>query len=54
MFGELSFLFVPDYLGVFLVHFHKCFLLELLGDKASEVEQVPSFLKVAHQHTGQE
>ena len=29
MFGELSFLFVPDYLGVFLVHFHKCFLLEL-------------------------
>ena len=29
MFGELSFLFVPDYLGVFLLHFHKCFLLEL-------------------------
>ena len=26
----------------------------VLGDKASEVEQVPSFLKVAHQHTGQE
>ena len=29
MFGELSFLFVPDYVGVFLEHFHKCFLLEL-------------------------
>ena len=29
MFGELSFLFLPDYVGVFLVHFHKCFLLEL-------------------------
>ena len=29
MFGELSFLFVPDYLGVFLLHFHKCFLFEL-------------------------
>ena len=29
MFGELSFLFVPDYVRVFLVHFHKCFLLEL-------------------------
>ena len=26
----------------------------VLGDKASEVEQVTSFLKVAHQHTGQE
>ena len=26
----------------------------VLGDQASEVEQVPSFLKVAHQHTGQE
>ena len=26
----------------------------ILGDKASEVEQVPSFLKVAHHHTGQE
>ena len=26
----------------------------VLGDKATEVEQVPSFLKVAHQHTGQE
>ena len=26
----------------------------VLGDKASEVEQVPSFLKVDHQHTGQE
>ena len=26
----------------------------VLGDKASKVEQVPSFLKVAHQHTGQE
>ena len=25
----------------------------VLGDKTSEVEQVPSFLKVAHQHTGQ-
>ena len=29
MFGELSFLFVPDYVGVFLEHIHKCFLLEL-------------------------
>ena len=29
MFGDLSFLFVPDYVGVFLVHFHNCFLLEL-------------------------
>ena len=29
MFGELSFLFVPEYLGVLLKHFHKCFLLEL-------------------------
>ena len=26
----------------------------VLGDKASEVEQVPIFLKVGHQHTGQE
>ena len=26
----------------------------VLGDKASEVAQVPSFLNVAHQHTGQE
>ena len=26
----------------------------VLGDKASEVEQVPRFLKVAHQHTGHE
>ena len=26
----------------------------VLGDKTSEVEQVPCFLKVAHQHTGQE
>ena len=26
----------------------------VLGDKASEMEQVPSFLTVAHQHTGQE
>ena len=26
----------------------------VLGDKTSEVEQVRSFLKVAHQHTGQE
>ena len=26
----------------------------VLGDKASEVEQVPSFLTVAHQHIGQE
>ena len=26
----------------------------VLGDKASEVEQVPNILKVAHQHTGQE
>ena len=25
-----------------------------LGDKTSEVEQVPSFLKGAHQHNGQE
>ena len=29
MFGELRFLFVPDYVGVLLEHFHKCFLLEL-------------------------
>ena len=26
----------------------------VLGDKTSEVEQVPSFLKVAHQHSRQE
>ena len=26
----------------------------VLGDKASEVEQVPSFLKVDNQHTGEE
>ena len=26
----------------------------VLGGKASEVEKVPTFLKVAHQHTGQE
>ena len=26
----------------------------VLGDKTSEVEQVGSFLKVAHQHTRQE
>ena len=26
----------------------------VLGDKASEVEQVPTFLKVAHHHTEQE
>ena len=25
-----------------------------LGDKTLEMEQVPSFLKVAHQHTRQE
>ena len=29
MFGELSFLFVPNYVGVFLEHIHKCFLLAL-------------------------
>ena len=29
MFGELNFVFVPDYVGVFLEHFHECFLLEL-------------------------
>ena len=29
MFGELRFLFVPDYVGVLLEHFHKCFLLEM-------------------------
>ena len=29
MFGELSFLFIPDYVGVFLEHIHKCFLLAL-------------------------
>ena len=29
-------------------------LRTVLGDKASEVEQVPSFLTVAQQHTGQE
>ena len=29
MFGELSILFVPDHIGVFLEHFHKCFLLEM-------------------------
>ena len=28
MFGELRFL-LPDYVGVLLEHFHKCFLLEL-------------------------
>ena len=26
----------------------------VLGDKTSEVEQVPSFLKVGHKHTRQE
>ena len=26
----------------------------VLGDKASEVEKVLNFLKVAHRHTGQE
>ena len=26
----------------------------VLGDKTSEVEQVPSFLAVTHHHTGQE
>ena len=26
----------------------------VLGDKASQLEQVPSFLKVDHHHTGQE
>ncbi len=26
----------------------------VLGDKASVVEQVPSFLKIGHQHTAQE
>ena len=26
----------------------------VLGDKTSEVKEVPSFLKVAHQHTRQE
>ena len=26
----------------------------VLGDKTSEVEQVPSFLKVANEHTRQE
>ena len=29
-------------------------VITVLGDKASEVEQVPNILKVAHQHTGQE
>ena len=48
MFGELSFLFVPDYLGILLS------VRTVLSDKASEVEQVPSFLKVAHKHAGQE
>ena len=40
-------------LEYFFAHFHICFLLEVLGDKASVVEQVPSFLKI-HQHTAQE
>ena len=30
------------------------FVRTVLGDKASEVEQVPNILKVAHQHSGQE
>ncbi len=60
MFGELSVVvfscfFLPGYVGVFLAHFHKCFFVRsVLGDKASVVEQVPSFLKIGHQHTAQE
>ena len=55
MFGELSFLFVPDCVGVLFELFSQMFSVRtVLGDKASEVEQVPSFLKVAHKHTGQE
>ena len=61
MFGELSvvvfscFFFLPGYVGVFLAHFHKCFFVRsVLGDKASVVEQVPSFLKIGHQHIAQE
>ncbi len=63
MFGELSvvvfscvfFFFLPGYVGVFLAHFHKCFFVRsVLGDKASVVEHVPSFLKIGHQHTAQE
>ncbi len=62
MFGELRvffffffFFFLPGYVGVFVAHFHKCFFVRsVLGDKASVVEQVPSFLKIGHQHTAQE
>ena len=46
--------FLPGYVGVFVEHFDKCFVTTVVGDKASEGEQVPSFQKVAHQHTGQE
>ena len=38
-----------------IAHFHICFFVRsVLGDKASVVEQVPSFLKMGHQHTAQE
>ena len=64
MFGELRvfflffffiFFFLPGYVGVFVAHFHKCFVVRsVLGDKLSVVEQVPSFLKIGHQDTAQE
>ncbi len=59
MFGELRgfflFCFLPGYVGVFVAHFHKCFVVRsVLGDKASVAEQVPSFLKIGHQHIAQE
>ena len=33
--------FLPGYVGVFVEHFDKCFVTAVVGDKASEGEQVP-------------
>ena len=42
-------------LEYFLHTFTKVFFVRsVLGDKLSVVEQVPSFLKIGHQHTAQE
>ena len=40
--------------SIFCTLSHMFSVRSVLGDKASVVEQVPSFLKIGHQHTAQE
>jgi len=58
MFGELSGFFLFFFAGlcwsICCTLSHMFSVRSVLGDKASVVEQVPSFLKIGHQHTAQE